>query len=79
MSGLLTDIQGIVCRVGNLPAVDATADFYDAGLPSVNALTLLIELEDAYSVSIPDGRFIQARTVRDLADMIENLQREHGE
>ncbi len=78
-SDLLEEVRSIVCRLGNLPAVAADADFYAAGFSSINALTLLIELETVCAVSIPDERFIAARTFRELATMVEFLKQEQGE
>ena len=50
-------------------------DFYDAGVTSVQALPLLLELEDRFQVSIPDDRFVAARSARRLSEMIQDLSK----
>ncbi len=76
MSEDLDRITTLVCRIGTISRVAPDADFYDAGFSSINALTLLLELEEAFGVSIPDEDFIQARSVRSLGDLVERLKRE---
>lgn len=70
----LTCIVGMICRIGAITGVQPDKDFYDAGFVSVNALPLLIELEDHFSITIPDDRFINARTPQALADLVSSLQ-----
>jgi acyl carrier protein len=67
-------IVGIICRIGAVTGIQPDRDFYDAGFVSVNALPLLIELEDRFGVVIPDDRFINARTPRALSDLVASLQ-----
>lgn len=64
----------IVSRVGKIPAVAPDQDLFEAGMSSVDSLPLLLELEDAFGVTIPDEEFIQARTIRGLHEMIHRLQ-----
>lgn len=71
-------ISEFVTRVGKIPGVGPDDDFYDAGFSSVNALDLLLELEEAFGVSIPDEQFIGARSVRSLDEMVSHLKREQG-
>jgi acyl carrier protein len=76
MSEELVRITTLVCRIGTIPRVEPDDDFYDAGFSSIHALTLLLELEEAFGVSIPDEDFIQARSVRSLGALIERLKQE---
>ncbi len=71
-------INEVVTRVGKIPVVGPDDDFYDAGFPSINALDLLLELEEAFGVSIPDEQFIGARSVRSLDEMVSHLKQEQG-
>jgi acyl carrier protein len=66
----LTRIIQTVCRMGRISQLDADQDIYDAGVSSLDALGLLLELEDTFAVAIPDTEFIQARTARALAGVI---------
>ena len=70
----LSCIVGIISRIGELNGVQPDQDFYDAGFVSVNALPLLMELEDRFGVTIPDDRYINARTPRALNELVASLQ-----
>ena len=70
----LSTILDVMNQVGGVSGLDPDQDFYDAGFTSLNALPLLMELETRFSVSIPDDRFIAARTPRALQDMISDLK-----
>ena len=74
MSDRLQQIAAIVCEVGNINEINPDDDIYDAGFSSINALQLLLELESALEVSIPDDEFIDARSPRALYDVIDRLQ-----
>jgi acyl carrier protein len=67
-------IVEIICRIGSVAAIQPDQDFYDAGFVSVNALPLLIELEERFNVVIPDDRFIGARTPQALTELVCSLQ-----
>jgi acyl carrier protein len=72
--GLIDRITDILCTVGSVEGLDPEKNFYDAGVSSVSALGLLIELETEFGVSIPDDEFVTARTPRALAFMINRLK-----
>lgn len=78
MAAKLEEISAIVCRVGKLESVRPVEDFYAAGFSSVHALDLLLELESACSVSIPDDDFISARTPEALHRLVTRLQSGNG-
>jgi acyl carrier protein len=67
-------IVGIVSRIGDITGIQPDQDFYEAGFVSVNALPLLMELEDRFGVTIPDERYINARTPRALNELVASLQ-----
>jgi acyl carrier protein len=67
---MLDQIQAIVCRVGKLADIEPDEDFYHAGLNSLGALTLLLELEAEFGLSIPEDQFVAARTVRELHALV---------
>jgi acyl carrier protein len=48
-------------------------DFYDAGVTSVQALPLLLELEERFQVTIPDDQFVAARSARRLSEIIRDI------
>lgn len=70
----LETITGKIREVGKIGAVGPDDDFYAAGFSSINALELLLGLEDAFGVSIPDDKFVDARTPRAIQAMIATLR-----
>ena len=66
----------LVRVTGKITEITANVDFYDAGFSSINALQLLMELEAAFDVSIPDEAFITARTCALLDSLITRLREE---
>ena len=73
-NGILPAILEILARIGGIPNLAPDQDFYDAGVSSISALPLLLEVEDHFGVSIPDEKFIAARTASELQKLIEELR-----
>lgn len=69
----LTTVQDLIARIAKIPRPDPDTDMYAAGLASVDALELLVELEDAFGVAIPDDRFVNVRTAGGLAALVGDL------
>jgi acyl carrier protein len=74
LSSLLPGVTEVIVTTGNLQGLLPDQDFYDAGITDVTALPILLELEERYQVSIPDDRFMAARSPRAVADMILDLR-----
>jgi acyl carrier protein len=72
-NGDIDRITHLLNDIGGLERVEIDEDFYDAGFSSIGSLQLLLELESAWSVSIPDDEFIQARTPRALHALLMRL------
>ena len=47
----------------------------DLGAESLDVVELLISLEDDYGVSIPEDDIVNVRTVKDIVEMIEKLNK----
>jgi len=45
----------------------------DAGIDSLDSLTILFAIEEEFHISIPDGRAREIRTFGDLVDIIQDL------
>jgi acyl carrier protein len=71
---MLSQITEIIRKAGEIPSLSADEDFRDAGVASVNELMVLMELEDAFEISIPDEAFMGARTARQLEGVIGTLK-----
>jgi acyl carrier protein len=63
-------VAGIVRRLANLTELAPEQDYFDAGLASVQALELLLEVESEFGVSLSDDEFASVRTARQLAGLI---------
>jgi acyl carrier protein len=75
-AAILTQVTETISRMGSLNGLAPDQDFYEAGITSIMALPILLDLEDVFQVSIPDDRFIAARTPRALAELIASLRGE---
>ncbi|WP_165066864.1 acyl carrier protein [Paludisphaera rhizosphaerae] len=78
MATALDEITATLLRVGKLESIGLEEDIYEAGFPSIQALELLLELESACGVSIPDDQFMKARTARALLGLVVGLQQEQA-
>ena len=72
----LQTIIGIVQTTGKIQNIEPGEDFYEAGFSSINALQLLMELEAAFDVTIPDDEFVTARTCSSLEALVSRLAQE---
>ncbi len=69
----ITSILPLIVRIAKIPLPAPTQISTRAGLASVDALELLVELEEAFGITIPDDRFVGARTAVDLAALVNEL------
>jgi acyl carrier protein len=65
-------ISAAICQLANIPALAADQDIYNAGMSSIQALQLLVELETQFEVTLPDEAFVAARTVQALKLLVHN-------
>lgn len=72
----LNTIIDVIQEVAGISVPDPDQDFYDAGVTSVMALPLLMELEGRFEISVPDDQFIPARTARQLHSVVSEIKRE---
>jgi acyl carrier protein len=73
-SDALVVVMEVIGETSGISNIDPDGDFYEAGVTSIQALPLLMELESRFDVSIPDDRFMAARTPRALSVLIESLR-----
>lgn len=68
-------IIAIIHEQKTLPehAIDRTTPLSEAGIDSLDALSILFALEETFGVSIPDDRARQIRTLDDMIDTITTL------
>jgi len=71
--GLIREVTEVIRDVGKLRNLSPAQDFYTEGVSSVTALSLLLQIEEKFQVSVPDDRFIQCRTANQLAALLSEL------
>jgi acetyltransferase-like isoleucine patch superfamily enzyme/acyl carrier protein len=68
------EVTGLVQQIGRISQLDCDQDFYNEGLSSIASVTLMLELESQYGITIPDESFLACRTVRQVCSLIASLQ-----
>jgi acyl carrier protein len=81
MDSLESRIRGLIARVSGIsPTVPGDADLYlDLGVASVHALELLTQLEQVFSIRIPDDDFVEATSIDRLVILVGRLAAGNGE
>lgn len=69
----------IVRQEKDLPDGKLSADtiLADAGIDSLDALSILFVIEEQFGISIPDDRARAITTFGDMVDVVEELKIEH--
>jgi len=72
-----TQVRQVIAEIAKIDDAGSLADdadvYRDLGIKSVNALDLLLSLEDTFEISIPDEAFGDARTVGSLDNLVASL------
>lgn len=71
-------VRDMLAKQLNLPAdqIKPESDVVkDLGADSLDVVELLISLEDDYGVSIPEDDIVNVKTVQDIVEMIEKLNK----
>ena len=71
-------IRDMLAKQLNLPAEKITLEsdvVKDLGADSLDVVELLISLEDDYGISIPEDDIVNVKTVKDIVEMIEKLNK----
>lgn len=70
----LDRVCDVVKRIGEIDAIEPDQDFYQAGIDSMRGMDIMLELESEFDLTIPDDRFVKARTPRALTDLVSQLK-----
>ena len=71
-------VRGLLAKQLNLSPEKITLEsdvVKDLGADSLDVVELLITLEDDFGVSIPEDDIVNVKTVKDIVDMIEKLNK----
>ncbi len=74
LSALLEEVIDLVREVGKIQQLSSDEDFYEAGLSSMASLTLMLEIEQRYQLTLPDEEFLVCRTANELGSLISTLR-----
>lgn len=76
MQESLPEIRRLLGELSSIPPeTDENVDLYrDLGMPSVKAMELLYKLEEVFGITVPDDDFVEATTMRKLADMVDRVR-----
>ena len=75
---MIEKVRAMLAKQLNLPADKITLEsdiIKDLGADSLDVVELLISLEDDYGISIPEDDIVGVKTVKDIVDMIEKLEK----
>ena len=72
----LHEVMEILRNILRTDQLSPDEDFYDAGVTSIMALPLLVEIERQFGVTVPESAFLEARTGRELTVLLGSLGRE---
>ena len=70
----LNSIKEVISVLLGRTNLGTDEDIYSAGLTSIMVLPLLSELEDTFGLSVSDDDFLDARTPRAIAQLIQKLR-----
>jgi acyl carrier protein len=70
-----TKLVAIVRQEKNVPAEQLKPEMLlaDAGIDSLDSLTILFAIEEEFHISIPDDRARALRTLGDMIDVVDDL------
>jgi acetyltransferase-like isoleucine patch superfamily enzyme/acyl carrier protein len=73
LSALSEEVVRVICAIAKIQRLSSDQDFYDAGLSSMASLTLMLDLETKYKISLPDEKFVLCRTADQVSSLISDL------
>ena len=76
MEVLKSELRQILIDLAHLPPdFDENANLYnDLGVASIQAMELLMALEERYAIRVPDEEFIEAGSLESLTALIHRLK-----
>ena len=74
-SDLERRLMNIWCDILEVPNVSVTDDFFELGGYSLLAAHLAVRIEESFAVTVPLRSLFEARTVRELATVVERATR----
>lgn len=74
MENLEQRVIKIIAQIIDQPSTDISADssFEDLGLTSLDAVSIMYELEQEFNIDIPDS---EANTISSVSDLITGVQK----
>lgn len=63
--------KAIQVIINRFPEIGLDENFYDSGAGSLDMMELVMDLEDAFNINIPDKLYETVKTPQDIIRMIE--------
>ena len=67
---VLAEVTEIIARIAAVTDLGPDQDYYEAGVTSLAVLPIIMEISDRFEVEIPYDAFIEARSPRQISDII---------
>ena len=68
------EIREVISKSSNVPLEGVTLESKltdDLGMDSIDAVEVIMELEQKYNIIIPDAEFEAAKTVQDIINLVD--------
>lgn len=78
MDSILKEIKKIVCENLNIEEIDPKESLYKKGIDSMNMLFVLNEIENCFSIKIPDEELLMSNfeTIEHICNLVASLKGE---
>jgi len=78
MDSILKEIKKIVCENLNIEEIGPKESLYQKGIDSMNMLFVLNEIENCFSIKIPDEELLMSNfeTIEQICNLIASLKGE---
>ncbi len=80
MSAVRDQLRSLIAEIGeidNPESIGDSADLYkDLGLDSMQAMEIVLEIEQRYNIAVPEQALRTIRTLDDAVKLVETLQKQ---
>jgi acyl carrier protein len=75
MTAMELQVRGILAEVAGVAQdADAASHLYaDLGIESVDAMRILVAIEERLGVNVPDEEWLDATSIRDISTLVSRL------
>jgi Acyl carrier protein len=76
MDSILQEVKKIVCENLKIEEIDSKESLYQKGIDSMNMLFVLNEIENCFSIKVPDEELLMSNfeTVEQICNLVASLK-----